>query len=174
MNSSRSGWAARAVVMALGVAGTGLVLLADPLPAQAAAKLELKTESFREVSRTGKDGAKVVMREPVTKAVPGQEIIYVITYRNPGTVPAADVRVDNAVPKGLVYRPGSAEGAGTRIELSVDGGKHFGELGSARVVQPGGASRPARGEDVTNIRWLVLQPVEPGAEGSVSYRVLLP
>lgn len=152
----------------------GLVLFALTLPALAgAATLELKNEAFQDVVVKGKDGKSEKKRQPVTRAVPGAEITYVISYRNAGSKPAEKVVVNNPVPANLAYVPGSAQGAGARAEVSVDGGKQFGALEALRVKAPNGALRAARGEDVTHVRWTLLAPLAAGQGGSVSYRAVV-
>jgi len=165
---------ARGLVAALAASGLALALLAAPVQALAAGKLELKTESFKDVEKTGADGKKTVVRTPITKAVPGEEIIYVISYHNDSATGVDDVKVDNPVPKGLVYKVGSAEGAGTKIEFSVDGGKHFGALEAMSVTGADGSSHSAQGADVTNIRWTLTGTLKATGKGAVSYRALLP
>jgi uncharacterized repeat protein (TIGR01451 family) len=150
-----------------------LAVAALPLPALAAPKLDLKTEAFREVEQTGKDGKKTKAMVELKKATPGDKVIYVITYHNIGNETVDNVKVDNPVPKGLIYEPGSAQGAGTRFEVSIDGGHHYGQLETMKVTADG-QSRPARAEDVTNVRWTLTAPLKPEAQGSVSYRALLP
>jgi len=163
-----------ASVKALAVSALTVALLALPAAAMAADQVELKTASFKDVTKTGPDGKKVVVREPISKAAPGTEIIYVITYHNTSAGDVADVKVQNGVPKGLIFKVGSAEGAGTNIDYSVDGGQHFGALDTLKVTAPDGTTHLARGEDVTTIRWTLSAPLKGAAEGSVSYRALLP
>lgn len=143
------------------------------LPALAQAELTLKSEALQELSIKGKDGKVQKKRQAVTTATPGAEIIYVITYRNTGTQPANAVVVNNPVPAGMRFQAGSAEGAGTRNEVSVDGGKQYGALETLRIKNPDGTLRPARGEDVTHVRWTVLGAVPAGKDGSVSYRAVV-
>lgn len=147
-------------------------LLAAPVAALAAG-LELKSEAFQDVAVKGKDGKVQKKRQAVTTAVPGTEIIYVISYRNAGTQPAADVVINNPVPAEMTYVAGSAEGAGTRIEMSVDGGKQFGALQALQVKDADGKSRAARGEDVTHLRWTMLGAIPAAKAGSVSYRAIV-
>ena len=153
----------------------GLLLAAVlALPGAAlAAGLELKSEALQDVAVKGKDGKVQKKRQAVTNAVPGSEIIYVITYRNGGAKPAADVVINNPVPPQMVYVAGSAEGAGTRAEVSVDGGKQFGALEALQVKGADGKPRAARAEDVTHLRWTVQTAIAPGKEGSVTYRALV-
>lgn len=146
-------------------------LLLTPVFAMAA--LELTTEAFHEVEVVKKDGKKDVKREPLKKAVPGQEVIYVITYRNNGNKPAEKVVINNPVPPELVFRAGSAQGAGTSSDVSVDGGKSFGVLSALKLAGVDGKQRAAEAKDVTHVRWTVLAPVRASAEGKVTFRAML-
>lgn len=141
--------------------------------AQALAAVELKSEAFREVEVTDKNGKKTKKVEPVSRATPGQEVIYVLTYRNTGKEPVSNVVLNNPVPAELAYVAGSAKGAGTRIEASVDGGKNFGAFETLSVKKADGTARPATGSDVTHLRWVVTTPVKAGATGSATYRAVL-
>lgn len=146
--------------------------LAMPLLALAG-DLELKSEAFQDVAVKGKDGKVTKKRQAVATAVPGSEVVYVITYRNKGSKPATDIVINNPVPAEMSLVAGSAEGAGTRIEVSVDGGKTFGALEALKARGADGKPRAARAEDVTHLRWSVLGAVPPGKDGSVSYRAIV-
>lgn len=148
------------------------LLLAVPSLAFGAG-VELKTEAFHEVETTRQDGSKAKELQPLVRAVPGQEVVYITTYRNTGNEPAAKVVLKNPVPQGLAYKAGSAQGAGARAEVSVDGGKQFGVLPMLSVRGPDGKTRPATADDVTDVRWTLTAPVQPGAEGKVTYRARL-
>jgi uncharacterized repeat protein (TIGR01451 family) len=139
----------------------------------AADAMQVTTEAFQDVVVKNKDGKPEKKRQPVKTAIPGGEVIYVITYRNTGDKPAENVVVNNPVPEHLAYIPGSAQGAGTRVEFSVDKGKQFGALETLRVKAANGAVRMAKGEDVTHVRWVVLTPVSPGASDSVTYKAII-
>lgn len=146
------------------------VLLA--LPGIALAELELKSAAYVDVTVKGKDGKVQKKRQPVSTAIPGSEVLYVISYRNGGAKPASDVVINNPVPPAMRFVPGSAEGAGTRAEVSVDG-KRFGALETLTVTGADGKPRAASGEDVTQLRWTVQGAVAPGKEGSVSFRAIV-
>jgi uncharacterized repeat protein (TIGR01451 family) len=145
--------------------------LAVALPAFAA-DIVLTNEAFQDVTVKGKDGKSEKKRQKVTSAVPGSEIIYVITYRNTGSKPAQKVVVNNPIAEGLAFVPGSAQGNGARAEVSVDG-KNFGALEALSVKGSGGKSRSAKGADVTQVRWTVLTPVAPGQGGNVTFRAVV-
>jgi uncharacterized repeat protein (TIGR01451 family) len=157
--------------MASSIATIVLPLMAGAAYAQNA--LTLSTEAFQEVEVAGKDGKMEKKTVPVAKVTPGTEVTYVITYKNVGDKPADKVVVNNPVPKELAYRSGSADGKGARSEVSVDGGRHYGALPGLKVEGADGKPRPAEAADVTHLRWLLAQPVAPGAQGVVSYRATL-
>lgn len=151
-----------------------IAVFAIALPAFAfGSSLALTTEAFQEVEVARPDGSKVKELQPLLRAVPGQEVLYVTTYRNGGDQPATKVVLKNPVPEGLVYKAGSAQGAGARAEVSVDGGKQFGALPMLSVRGPDGKMRPATAEDVTDVRWTLTAPVPAGADGKVTYRAQL-
>lgn len=141
-------------------------------PALVLAEMQLKMENFQEVEVV-KDGKKVKQRQTLSKALPGQEVIYQITYLNTGAKPVDNVVINNPVPSNLSYQGGTAQGEGTRIEYSVDGGKTFGAMETLSVKGADGSSRAAKSQDVTHLRWTVITPVKPGAKGTVGYRALV-
>jgi uncharacterized repeat protein (TIGR01451 family) len=150
-----------------------LVMVSLPRPALAAGKLDLTTEAFKEVEKAGPDGKVTKVMVPLKTASPGEQVIYVITYHNIGNEPAENVKINNPVPKGLVYMGGTAQGTGTRIDFSVDNGAHYGALENLNILA-NGQMRAARPEDVTNVRWTLTASLKPEAKASVSYRALLP
>lgn len=147
----------------------GAVLM---LPGIALAELELKSAAYVDVAVKGKDGKVQKKRQPVTTAVPGDEVLYVISYRNSSGKPATDVVINNPVPPAMRFVPGSAEGAGTRAEVSVDG-RGYGALETLKVTGADGKPRAAGGEDVTHLRWTVPGALAPGKGGSVSFRAVV-
>lgn len=151
---------------------TPLLALGLLLPAFAMAEVQLSSAAFHEKEVVA-NGKKSVKREPLANAVPGQEIIYVITYRNTGTEPVQNVVVNNPVPKELAYVANSALGNNTRFEASVDGGKTFGVFSQLTVKAADGKVRAVNGADVTHLRWTLTAPLKAGGEGDVSYRAVL-
>jgi uncharacterized repeat protein (TIGR01451 family) len=107
---------------------------------------------------------QTVLKAPDT-VVPGDRLLFQTNYRNTGAKAADHFVVTNPVPASVAYAGESSAGA----EMSVDGGKHYGELATLRVTTPDGQSRPARPEDVTNLRW-TLASIAPGTQGTLKYR----
>ena len=148
-------------------------LLAWAPQALAADTLELRNEVFQEVDVKDADGSTHRERVPAAKVVPGTEVIYVITYRNAGKQPAANVVITNPIPAELAYQPERGPAPSATPDVSVDSGTRFGALASLSVKDAEGKPRPAQGSDVTHLRWRLREPVAPGAQGSVSYRAVL-
>jgi hypothetical protein len=102
---------------------------------------------------------------PTVRVLPGNVIVIMLDYRNPGTKPASGFVINNPVPKGVEF---------TGVEqkwaiVSVDGGKNFGPLATLKVKTADGSERNATMLDVTAIRWTFAQPIPAGAGGKVQF-----
>jgi uncharacterized repeat protein (TIGR01451 family) len=140
----------------------GIASLAYPFAAAAqSGGVEIDTSVYKEVAAA--NGG--VERVPAERAVPGDEVLYVITYRNSGDEAATNVAINNELPDEIVLA--STEDDPTAV--SVDNGQTFGRLGELTVITDEGDVRQAQWADVTNLRWIV-DSLAPGASGSVSYR----
>jgi uncharacterized repeat protein (TIGR01451 family) len=124
-----------------------------------------------EVVKLNAEGKKEVKRIDAAKAavVPGDTVIFTVSYANTDTKPADRVIVINPVPEHVIYADKSAEGTGTTIEFSVDGGKTYAAPGKLTVTSAG-KQRPAIAADYTHIRWTLSKPLAPGGKGSVSFK----
>ena len=143
------------------------------LGATAGAKgtFELKNSAFTEREIVAKDGSKTKELVPLVKALPGEEVVYVITYKNIGEKPAADVIINNVIPRHMAYE--RAEGkVKSGMEFSVDGGKSYGPLAKLKVNESQ-KKRPARPEDVTHVQWKLAAFVQPKQEGEIKFRAVL-
>jgi uncharacterized repeat protein (TIGR01451 family) len=134
--------------------------------------IEIKTVSEVDVVGTNAKGEKEAKRLEAGKvgAVPGDVVIYTTTFINREGKPAENVVIKNPVPQHMSYVDKSAEGAGTKIEFSIDDGKSYGAPEALTVTDAQGRKRPAKAEDYTHIRWRVLKALEPGAKGTVSFK----
>ncbi len=151
-------------------------LLAGNMMTAQAQTVELVTKAEREVEFIEK-GVKVKKVAPVQKMVPGDEVLYTITYANKTVKPAEKVTVTNPVPKHTRYKDGSAAGDGADITFSVDDGKVFATPGQLTIAIKDKAgkdiTRPAVAQDYTHIRWVLKQNVAPGQSGSVRFRAAI-
>ncbi|MCK5805750.1 MAG: hypothetical protein KAI66_23160, partial [Lentisphaeria bacterium] len=59
------------------------------------------------------------------------------------------------------------------IDFSVDGGNTFAAPEKLILKDKDGNERIASAAEYTHIRWVVQQPVKPGAEGTVEFKVVL-
>ena len=127
-----------------------------------------------EVEEAGRKVRKLV--EP-GKMVPGDEVVYTISYVNKGSRPAERVVVVNPVPQHTKFRAGSVEGANTEIAYSADGGKTYAAPDrltvATRDAKGTPATRPAVAADITHIRWTLKEPLPPGASGQVRFRAVI-
>ena len=133
---------------------------AEPRPAPA---ITLDSAIFVERSHL-QGGALVRALEPAGRLVRGDRVVTLLTWarRVPGA--GGGFTVTNALPHGLAWQ-GSADGD---AELSVDGGRRWGRLGTLRTAQ-----RLAVPEDVTTIRWRI-SPVQAAARsGRIAYSGLV-
>jgi uncharacterized repeat protein (TIGR01451 family) len=143
-----------------------------PALAWAAPKVELSIQAEKEVTVT-EDGKKVTKRVAAEEAAPGETIIFTITYANTGDEAATNVVVNNPLPQGTAYIPGSATEKG-EVSFSIDGGETFKKpsLLTYEVTNPDGTKekRTASPEQYTHVRWQ-LPSIPAGEKGEVSFRV---
>ena len=117
-------------------------------------------------------GVETVKRAPADKVTPGETIVYSIKYKNDSADSASGIVLVMPVPKEVSYVEGSVSGNDTNVAFSADGGKTYVARGRL-TVEESGASRPARGDEITHIRWTLSQPVAPKGEGEISYKAIL-
>ncbi|MDH3645311.1 MAG: hypothetical protein OER80_00925 [Gammaproteobacteria bacterium] len=135
--------------------------------------VQLQTSAQKEEVVLNEKGETESRLVPVTTVVPGDQVIYTITFSNKGDTEAEAVTITDPVPEQMRYVDGSAFGGGTDILFSVDGGKSFGAPDTLIVVDAVGGERPARAEDYTHIRWTMRSPLPPGKQGHARFKAEL-
>ena len=146
--------------------------LVSPARGEPASHIQLDMSVVKEITVKDANGeSKVELVEPKL-VVPGDEVIYKITYTNVGKEPTTSVVVTNRIPEHMTYVRDTAEGANTDVVFSIDGSK-FAPREQLTVRTPEGKERPATEQDLTFIRWVVNSAVTPGERGTVSYRARL-
>jgi len=143
------------------------------LAGAAYADVELNAAALTEVTTTNAAGQEVTTLVPAGKVVPGDEVIYTITFANRGTEPAGDVVITNPIPEHMVFTKVEESPSGASISISADGGTRYDAPRNLTVTDAKGQQRPAKASDFTHVRWTFQEPLDPGAEGSVSFRALL-
>ncbi len=149
-----------------------LAMLVSVAAGPAAAELTATQVVEKEIVVRDADGAETVKRQPADKVTPGETVVYSIKYRNDSGEPASDLVLVMPVPKEVAYVEGSVAGGDAAISFSADGGDTYVARGRLTVVE-GGETRPARGDEITHIRWTLAASVPPKAEGEVSYKGIL-
>jgi uncharacterized repeat protein (TIGR01451 family) len=143
-----------------------LYLLLVPGLALASSDVTLNSTVFVEKSVKDSSGkSRVVLEEPKV-VLPGDKLIFVLSYQNKGSSAANNFVVTNPLSPAVAYQ-GTPHAT---AEVSVDGGRNWGTLSTLQIRESDGNLRSARMEDVTHIRWPMRQPVPPGAKGRVSFR----
>ena len=146
------------------------------LPAAALATdgtLQVQTTAQKEITIVGDDGERETRLVPVTTVVPGDEVIYTITFTNVGNEEADAITITDPVPSQMRYIEGSAFSAGAELQFSVDGGANWGVAEELTVLDEQGELRPAVAADYTHIRWVMRHPIAPGKRGFARFKAAL-
>jgi len=145
-----------------------LAVLALLLPAAAMAAdgVSLVSKVFVEHVETASDGSTTTTRAEPDVVIPGDRLVFQLSFRNEGAAPATDLVLTNPVPDSVSFAGTDDQSA----EVSVDGGKTWGALSSLTVVLADGIARPAQAADVTHVRWTLGDPVPSGGAGELSFR----
>ena len=145
-----------------------LLLLAILMPTtvMAANSVALQSAVYVEKMVTDAKGrSKAILQEP-NIVVPGDRLIFVVSYQNTGAAPASNFVVTNPLPSAVSYQGTSDPMA----QVSINGGHDWDRLNQLKVKESDGNWRAARPEDVTHIRWAMKQAVPVGGIGKLSFR----
>ena len=140
--------------------------------AQDSGHLNVTTIVQKEQVTIDEAGHRTTQLVDATKVVPGDEVIYTVTFSNISDVPAENVVITNPLPEQLTYVDGSAFGPGAEIVFSVDDGKTFGRPGELTVSEDG-VPRSATAQDFTHIRWVMATDIAAGSQGMSQFRARL-
>jgi uncharacterized repeat protein (TIGR01451 family) len=144
----------------------GIASLFASVAVQAATPLQLQSDVFVEKQVVRADGSKTVVLEKPNMVTPGDNLVFVVKYKNIGGATANNFVVTNPLPSAVAFN-GTSDGLEV---VSIDGGKNWGILGTLRVAKADGTVRPATQADVTHIKWNLNQPLTAGAEGKLIFR----
>jgi uncharacterized repeat protein (TIGR01451 family) len=152
---------------------TLLALLSVSTLANAASQVSVAITAEKEVTSVV-NGQKVTKKVPATSIESRNIIFYTLSYINSGNESADNATLDDPIPQGTVYVPGSAFGEGAEITFSIDGGKTFKKpsLLSYEIKLPNGKleKHTASPEEYSHIRW-VIHSIPAGAKGKVGFQV---
>ncbi|MBW8783393.1 MAG: hypothetical protein JF593_01945 [Novosphingobium sp.] len=134
----------------------GTIALALPLPALAAPAVALDSAVFVEHVQAAPNGMLRSL-EPARRVASGDRVVTIVSWTRSGP---GSFTVTNPLPRGLEYEQ-SAEGD---EEVSADGGRTWGKLGTLRI-----SGRLATAEDLTHVRWHVTGPRAASPSGRIAY-----
>ena len=140
--------------------------------AQDGGHLNVTTTVQKEEVTIDDAGKRSTQLVEVSKVVPGDEVVYTVTFANIGDEPVENVVITNPLPEQLTYIDGSAFGPGADIVFSADGGKTFGKPGDLTVSEEG-VQRIAGAQDFTHIRWVMAGDIAAGSQGVSQFRARL-
>lgn len=143
------------------------------MPGQALAEdgtIKFSNKVFKQVIVTNEKGKKEFSFVEPTIAIPGDVMLYSITFENIGKQTVNNIVVNDPVPNNSKYRMNSATGKDTKITFSIDGGKNFGNPEDLVVKDKSGKSWVAKPEEYTHIRWVYEKPLAPGEKAEVSFK----
>jgi uncharacterized repeat protein (TIGR01451 family) len=135
--------------------------------------VKFSNKAFKQVIKTNSKGEKEFSYVEPTIVVPGDVILYSITFENIGKEPVSNIVVNDPVPNNSKYRMNSATGKNTKITFSIDGGKNFGDPKDLVVKDKAGKSWVAKPEQYTHIRWVYGKSLAPGEKGEVSFKTAI-
>lgn len=140
--------------------------------AQDQGHLNVRTVVQKEEVTTDDTGETTRHLVPAETVVPGEDVIYTITFTNISDETAENIVITNPISANLTYVDGSAFGPGTVIEFSVDGGQSFASA-DRLIVSAEGVERPANVADFTHVRWTMQNELAAGAHGMARFRATL-
>ena len=149
-----------------------LTLYASASSAQEQGHLNVKTVVLTEEVSVDENGDRQTRLVEASTVVPGDEVIYNVTFANISDEPADNVVITNPLAEEMTYVVGSAFGPGSDIVFSVDGGRSFAEPEKLFVIESG-VERLASADDYTHIRWLMNNDIVAGAQGMAQFRARL-
>lgn len=144
---------------------TGVIAMSAQI-VMAATPLQLTSDVFVERLQKRSDGSVSTILEKPKLVVPGDNLVFVVKYKNIGSTPANNFSVTNPLPNAVAFN-GTSDGSEI---VSVDGGKSWGALSTLQVKGSDGKFRVARMTDVTHIKWNLKKSLSAGSEGRLMFR----
>ena len=125
----------------------------------------------RVVSMEYEDGSTETEYVPVEAVEPGEELAYVVSFRNEGAVEEDSVVMTIPVPEDMIYVENSVIADDAAVDFSIDGGKSFAPR-DGLLIEDGDYIRKASAEEITHVRWTFAR-MTPGEEGMLAFHAIL-
>ena len=140
--------------------------------AQEGGHLNVTTTVQKEVIVENEDGSTETKLVEAGSVIPGETVVYTITFANAGDEPAENIVITNPISASLTYVAGSASNGDMQVEFSIDGGQTFAAASDLRIVD-NGIERPATTKDYTHVRWVMQSELASGGERQASFAAVL-
>jgi len=134
-----------------------------PFAAHAAEKVQLASDIFVERFQPAPGGRMARVLERANQLRSGDRVIFVMNWT---ARRGHDFTVTNPMPRSVSFQ-GTAGGD---EEVSVDGGRTWGQMDTLMVREADGSLRHAVPEDVTHLRWRVPGAMAALGAGRMTYR----
>ena len=154
------------------------IFLSSPLLLVAAAvfaqsqPITVNTVAEKEERYTDEQGVERSRLVPVNTVIPGDQVVYTITFANTGDQAAEGIKIVDPIPEQMQYVANSAFGPGTTITFSADNGQTFASA-DAVMVSDNGTRRNATPGEYTHIQWVFNSPLEPSAQAYAQFKAVL-
>lgn len=135
--------------------------------------IALATSVEKVMAVSGAAGEGITDLIPVATPLPGDEVVYTVTFTNLQPEAVENVRITSPIPGELRYIEDTAFGPGCQVLYSVDGGRTYGLPAELSVVAADGSPRVAKAADYTHIRWVLQAPLESGAKGFARFGAIV-
>ena len=139
-----------------------------PLGAIARPDLRTETQMFVERVHTDINGRPRRTLASASRAAPGDQLVFVVNYRNEGREPVQGIALTKPVPRGTLLTASDPS-----MQVSVDGGQRWGRLDELWLPTPLGGTRRAVPADITHVRWTMPTRLSPGETARLSYRATM-
>jgi uncharacterized repeat protein (TIGR01451 family) len=133
--------------------------------------IKISSIAEKETEVIDKNGNKTSKRTRVDTAVPGDEIIYTITFENISTKPASNIVITNPIPNDTTYI--SATGVNTEITFSIDCNNQYATPDKLIVTTKEGVTRLAVPSDYSHLRWVYTGELGVDKTSQVSFRAVI-
>ncbi|WP_240310896.1 hypothetical protein [Altererythrobacter sp. ZODW24] len=137
-----------------------LAALAVSIPVSANDSVELVSSVFVE-SAPAQNGFRSVA--PASTLSRGDKVVLLVKWAAPRD--RRSFKVSARVPASLAFQRSGSDA----LEVSTDGGKSWGQLGTMKV----GGTRLASPEDVTHLRWTISRREAARGSGRIAYSALV-
>ncbi|WP_264422794.1 hypothetical protein [Novosphingobium sp. KCTC 2891] len=144
-------------------AGAALAAAAAPVMAHAAEPVRFASDVFVERFQPAGNGRTARVLERADRLRAGDRVVFVVNWK---AQQGREFTVTNPMPRTVSFQ-GTAQGD---EEVSVDGGRSWGQLGDLAVREADGRLRRATPEDVTHLRWRVPGAIAALGAGQMTYR----